>query len=165
MFTCHHHRLFNGKNAFLHAVVRLDIENGGSLRRDAGFELLGRALVGVTRLDYFAASQRDHGVDRRAEVDVMATRQHDFPRYGNRRRVQIHQQVGVVFDDQCRYRLGDTCRGAGNDHRIFDIQQIGDIGTGLVDQILDFKIVIQAVVNRVNDVLTRCGHAKHGHAT
>ncbi|MNW65924.1 hypothetical protein D3C74_443510 [compost metagenome] len=77
--------------------------------------------------------------------------------------MQVHQQVGVVFDDHRRHRLGDTRRGARHDHGIFDIQQIGDVSTGLVNQILDFKIVIQAVVDGVNHLLTRGRYAKNSH--
>ncbi|MOA05197.1 hypothetical protein D3C78_1247880 [compost metagenome] len=73
------------------------------MRRNAGLELFGGTLVGITGFNHLTAAQRHHGIDRRTKVDVMTARQHDFARNGNRCRVQVHQQVGVVFDDQRRH--------------------------------------------------------------
>ncbi|MNT64596.1 hypothetical protein D3C72_2025090 [compost metagenome] len=95
----------------------------------------------------------------------MATRQHDLARLVHRSGMQVDQQVGVVLDDHRRHRLGNTGRGAGNNHRVFHIQQASNIGAGLVDQILDFKVMIQAVIHGVNHLLAWRRNAENGHAT
>jgi len=55
--------------------------------------------------------------------------------------MQLLEAIGVAAHDDGGHRLGDAGAGAGDHYRIFNTQQFGQVGAGLVDQILHLEVV------------------------
>ena len=159
----HDRRLLDAEHAFLHAVVRFDVEDRRRARSDRRRQLIGRAFVGVARLHQLAAAQRHHGAHRRAKVHVVAFRQDDFVVF-NRCDVQVFQQPVAVFHQHRRHGLGNARRRAGDHRRPFHLQQLRDVFPGFIDQILHLEIVIHAVHRRLHHFRARRGDTQHRHA-
>ncbi|MNS67931.1 hypothetical protein D3C72_1011950 [compost metagenome] len=108
VFSRDHCGLLNAEHAFLHAMVRFDVEDRRRAWGDRRRQLIGGALVGITGFHQLTAAERNHGADRCAKVDVVALRQHDFVVL-NRRNVQVFQQPVAVFDQHRGHGLGNSC--------------------------------------------------------
>ena len=145
-------------------MVGLDVENGGGTGVDGGGQLGRGALVGITGLHHLAATQVDHGADRRAEVHVVTLGQHYLARHPVGMGMQLLQPVGIAAYYDGGHRLGYAGTGAGDHHGVFHAEQAGQVGACLVDQILHLEVVAQAEVDRVDHLLLRGGDAEDGHA-
>ena len=163
MLARHFRGLRDVEHAFLHAVVGFDVQNRRGARSDRRRQLLGRAFIGVARFHQLTAAQRHHRANRRAEVDVVALRQHDFVIF-NRGNVQVLQQPVAVFHQHRRYRLGNPRRCAGDNGRPFHIQQFGDVLAGFIHQVFHFKVLVHTGHRGFNHFRARRGNAQRRHA-